>query len=109
MIDVHFDEMDRDWHAVMRRIYRFLDLDIVPAEAGMAAYMTRSERDRRFRSHSYRLASFGLDAGDIRESFGDYLSNFAVAGERLGRGERSEEHTSELQSLMRNSYAVFCL
>src|SRR3546814_3898148 len=27
----------------------------------------------------------------------------------LDRGERSEEHTSELQSLMRISYAVFCL
>src|SRR3546814_4744521 len=26
-----------------------------------------------------------------------------------GRGRRSEEHTSELQSLMRISYAVFCL
>src|SRR3546814_17667895 len=26
-----------------------------------------------------------------------------------GVGARSEEHTSELQSLMRNSYAVFCL
>src|SRR3546814_2140553 len=26
-----------------------------------------------------------------------------------GREERSEEHTSELQSLMRTSYAVFCL
>src|SRR3546814_3172297 len=26
-----------------------------------------------------------------------------------GTGERSEEHTSELQSLMRTSYAVFCL
>src|SRR3546814_10613803 len=25
------------------------------------------------------------------------------------RGNRSEEHTSELQSLMRTSYAVFCL
>src|SRR3546814_4887759 len=25
------------------------------------------------------------------------------------RFDRSEEHTSELQSLMRNSYAVFCL
>src|SRR3546814_3328942 len=25
------------------------------------------------------------------------------------RTSRSEEHTSELQSLMRNSYAVFCL
>src|SRR3546814_8906857 len=29
-----------------------------------------------------------------------------TGGDRLGR---SEEHTSELQSLMRNSYAVFCL
>src|SRR3546814_4715080 len=30
-------------------------------------------------------------------------------GARLHATERSEEHTSELQSLMRNSYAVFCL
>src|SRR3546814_9757872 len=28
---------------------------------------------------------------------------------RVPGRERSEEHTSELQSLMRNSYAVFCL
>src|SRR3546814_6046315 len=28
---------------------------------------------------------------------------------RRPSGRRSEEHTSELQSLMRNSYAVFCL
>src|SRR3546814_3642170 len=31
------------------------------------------------------------------------------AGRRLERGFGSEEHTSELQSLMRISYAVFCL
>src|SRR3546814_1294611 len=30
-------------------------------------------------------------------------------GLRCGRVVRSEEHTSELQSLMRISYAVFCL
>src|SRR3546814_1578238 len=29
--------------------------------------------------------------------------------DRVGRHFRSEEHTSELQSLMRISYAVFCL
>src|SRR3546814_2372559 len=29
--------------------------------------------------------------------------------ERIGTLARSEEHTSELQSLMRISYAVFCL
>src|SRR3546814_2094398 len=32
-----------------------------------------------------------------------------VDDENVGHGLRSEEHTSELQSLMRISYAVFCL
>src|SRR3546814_10832158 len=35
-----------------------------------------------------------------------------LAGRAVGEGTgqaRSEEHTSELQSLMRSSYAVFCL
>src|SRR3546814_975124 len=31
------------------------------------------------------------------------------ANGEIGRDPRSEEHTSELQSLMRTSYAVFCL
>src|SRR3546814_10188509 len=34
--------------------------------------------------------------------------DYAETGERAG-GVRSAEHTSELQSLMRISYAVFCL
>src|SRR3546814_6625385 len=33
----------------------------------------------------------------------------ALAAVGVERGRRSEEHTSELQSLMRTSYAVFCL
>src|SRR3546814_6262793 len=35
-------------------------------------------------------------------------ANFDSLG-AIDRYLRSEEHTSELQSLMRNSYAVFCL
>src|SRR3546814_3810735 len=39
-----------------------------------------------------------------------YTSNAQAAQQRLQLSEdRSEEHTSELQSLMRISYAVFCL
>src|SRR3546814_3728257 len=37
------------------------------------------------------------------------LDRVTVTGSRIKRAERSEEHTSELQSLMRISYAVFCL
>src|SRR3546814_3619942 len=36
-------------------------------------------------------------------------SSPGLFGARFGQSGRSEEHTSELQSLMRNSYAVFCL
>src|SRR3546814_2645423 len=32
-----------------------------------------------------------------------------IEGRRVANQDRSEEHTSELQSLMRISYAVFCL
>src|SRR3546814_4738392 len=35
--------------------------------------------------------------------------HLAGSGFRMLKGIRSEEHTSELQSLMRISYAVFCL
>src|SRR3546814_8103330 len=43
--------------------------------------------------------------GDVEESHADT----AVQALQLGLQDRSEEHTSELQSLMRISYAVFCL
>src|SRR3546814_4210419 len=51
--------------------------------------------------------------GDIRQhGRGDPLAGGAdqpVTGRMTERVVRSEEHTSELQSLMRISYAVFCL
>src|SRR3546814_4625159 len=47
-----------------------------------------------------------LDTQDAR----DNLSEWTEAGDQhLMLVDRSEEHTSELQSLMRISYAVFCL
>src|SRR3546814_7382633 len=42
-------------------------------------------------------------------SSGDRLDAPRGFEPRLTESERSEEHTSELQSLMRSSYAVFCL
>src|SRR3546814_2714267 len=42
------------------------------------------------------------------DQIGDDYGRFLLHGSQ-GSGKRSEEHTSELQSLMRISYAVFCL
>src|SRR3546814_7878782 len=40
---------------------------------------------------------------------GAYGGVYAISSEIIHGSVRSEEHTSELQSLMRISYAVFCL
>src|SRR3546814_10394560 len=49
------------------------------------------------------LGGVEVDVGDAWQCVGE-CRQFEVMG-----CERSEEHTSELQSLMRISYAVFCL
>src|SRR3546814_6507702 len=51
------------------------------------------------------------DLVDQRATDHAVTAGFAQAGDVVERArrERSEEHTSELQSLMRISYAVFCL
>src|SRR3546814_9024993 len=46
----------------------------------------------------------GIEADVIRLAIGHYRGRMTAVARR-----RSEEHTSELQSLMRISYAVFCL
>src|SRR3546814_3816492 len=43
------------------------------------------------------------------EGWGDAAEARQVILDSIVRANRSEEHTSELQSLMRISYAVFCL
>src|SRR3546814_6265839 len=56
---------------------------------------------------------FPLSKGPARAapaSFTNDKPDVKATGQRLSmRGMRTEEHTSELQSLMRISYAVFCL
>src|SRR3546814_4987542 len=62
-----------------------------------------------------RVAAGAVLAEQAQVRVADRMATRAVErrlgrhGERSGKHRRSEEHTSELQSLMRTSYAVFCL
>src|SRR3546814_2260963 len=67
-------------------------------------------------SHINRLACH--EANRLRETvgelvelpcLGDGTADCGRCGDPVVAVPRSEEHTSELQSLMRSSYAVFCL
>src|SRR3546814_6820832 len=52
-----------------------------------------------------------MGMGEPLANYGAVLSAIRILLDDFGFGlsKRSEEHTSELQSLMRISYAVFCL
>src|SRR3546814_5920476 len=60
-----------------------------------------------FRSVSSTVEVLPLVPVTATTVFGKGAKNFAASWANSRR--RSEEHTSELQSLMRISYAVFCL
>src|SRR3546814_4672876 len=76
-----------------------------------------------FRSLLAREAVWGVEAAELSSALPfveshrapSFLGEIAARLPTHGTGpahlgdERSEEHTSELQSLMRISYAVFCL
>src|SRR3546814_2831142 len=62
------------------------------------------------RQHGERLAEALAHQGRLAARAGNgQIAPLAVERLLVGGEARSEEHTSELQSLMRISYAVFCL
>src|SRR3546814_9100643 len=92
----------------------------LPISGGRAAqHFSARQEQARCIGHAapQRWAGAVGDAGAGDCASGRFLRPRSVAGWRFGGGSewpsalqsRSEEHTSELQSLMRISYAVFCL
>src|SRR3546814_7277930 len=81
--------------------------------AGSAADRVRPDRRLRPALRRQLLAPAGVRCGALRRraAHGAGQGVPPTAGGRASPGlvNRSEEHTSELQSLMRISYAVFCL
>src|SRR3546814_10166653 len=69
----------------------------------------RSKVEHVFAEQKYRMGLFIRTIGIERARVKIGLANIVYSIKRLMFLERSEEHTSELQSLMRISYAVFCL
>src|SRR3546814_7195870 len=86
-------------------------------ESGFAIYVNGSHpRVRRRFSIAHEIAHFALHRNLIGDGVTDdamYRSNLSSAVEvqanRMAADIRSEEHTAERQSQMRNSYAVICL
>src|SRR3546814_1175419 len=79
----------------------------------VAVLRTQRDRDRLLLAHEVRLHGPQVGEGRMHRHLAGVVvlrrDEVAELLHELQRLERSEEHTSELQSLMRLSYAVFCL
>src|SRR3546814_9893584 len=92
---------DEDWSRVTSAIRLLREAKIfIDDEPALSPEKLRAKARRIKKEHGLGLIVI------------DYLQLMAVPGNSENRAteiSRSEEHTSELQSLMRISYAVFCL
>src|SRR3546814_6524089 len=72
---------------------------------------TKKEREQPLADIQAALAPYGVRTEITPYSNRHFLADFITPQIRanIDLDARSEEHTSELQSLMRISYAVFCL
>src|SRR3546814_10001116 len=73
--------------------------ELARIEAAIATRESEIEEDERYYDEELR---------DLGRKHSAILSALQIFTDEQ-KADRSEEHTSELQSLMRNSYAVFCL
>src|SRR3546814_5542192 len=80
----------------------------IPQDAGERRYALRTVKQRLHQA-SFREAVVTAYHGRCAISHLPEQRLLDAAHIVADKHERSEEHTSELQSLMRNSYAVFCL
>src|SRR3546814_6890992 len=85
--------------------------DLAPSSNGVTVGFAASSQADVDAFHAAGLAAGGVDEGapGPRDRGVAAGAESRRAGAPLHGAPRSEEHTSELQSLMRNPYAVFCL
>src|SRR3546814_8254685 len=90
--------------------YTTLFRSFSPAGTVLAAVRLPLGEYERYLGVRYTVASGPLTAGAFDAFLTKDVSAYrAYADDQPIHANRSEEHTSELQSLMRISYAVFCL
>ncbi len=80
--DVQYADLVQDPVATVGRIYDCLGLVLDTGAAGAIAAYVDAHPKGEFGVHRYDLASFGLDAGAIRERFAEYVERYDVPAER---------------------------
>ncbi|MFO1426363.1 MAG: sulfotransferase [Steroidobacteraceae bacterium] len=77
ILDLSYEEINRNSVGVLRKVYDFLDLELTPQiEQSVLGWEQDKERNR-FARNSYASEEFGLSDAQIREAFKSYVAGFS--------------------------------
>src|SRR3546814_9091958 len=93
--------------ATAQRSMENLDAAISEVQPGLHKFSTSTMPEVDLLVRDLRTMSKSLSG--VAEKLDKQGAGSMVGSPKLPEYKRSEEHTSELKSLLRNSYAVFCL
>lgn len=78
-IDVYYEEINRDWRAVMQRIYQFGGVPFSPqAEEAQAQWLQASESENLHGDHRYSLEEFGTSKDEVEQRMKFVRDHYAI-------------------------------
>src|SRR3546814_9856954 len=95
--------LDCPWQGVA------LVLALLALFASIGVFVSARNREREIEDAEIRARRDEAELGELQRELDRHTQLEQQLRQAKQAAERSEEHTSELQSLMRISYAVFCL
>jgi Sulfotransferase family len=77
ILDLSYEDINRDSVGVLRKVYRFLDLELTPQIEQSVRRWEQDKSRNKFARNTYAPDDFGLTAPEIREAFQAYIARFS--------------------------------
>jgi hypothetical protein len=82
-LDISYENVNRDWRGVIRRIYEFAGVEFSPdAKQALGAWAAKSESENRHGGHRYALEDFGVTTHDVDARMMFFREKYAIPYER---------------------------
>lgn len=81
-LDVYYDDMNRDWQSVIRRIYEFTGFDLEQKTLDAMSAWLQGNTQHKHGKHVYRLQDFGLTENKVGAQLAYYRDKYRIPPER---------------------------
>jgi hypothetical protein len=81
-LDIYYDDMNRDWQGVIRKIYDFTGFELKQSALDAMAAWLQGNKQHKHGKHTYRLEDFGLTEAAVAGRLAYYRDKYRIPPER---------------------------